>query len=171
MPVVNDRSRNIVQTLQYILTDSEEKCDINVDVDDLKYTKCIWKSQQKLNHYIDQLIEGFNNWIGPNLKYYKQCDEPKHKVLLDLIDKKYLNDFYKIATKEDKARIKSISSNGASSWLDVVPNNMYGQQFSNMEYYVALSLYLGCDIISNDSVCNKCGQKVDKKGYHALHCK
>ena len=40
-----------------------------------------------------------------------------------------------------------------------------------MEYYVALSLYLGCDIISSESICNKCKQKVDKKGYHALHCK
>lgn len=66
----------------------------------------------------------------------------KHKVLLDLIDKKYVNDFYAIGTKEDKARIKSISSNGVSTWLDAVPNNIYGQQFSNMEYYVALSLYI-----------------------------
>lgn len=49
----------------------------NVNVDDLKYTQSIWKSQQKLNHYIDKLIEGFNDWVGPKFKYYRQCDEPK----------------------------------------------------------------------------------------------
>ena len=141
-----------------------------VNVNDFKYKQSLYKSHQKINQYIDHLLNKFNEWIGPELKYFKQDEPPKHKVLLELIDKKYLCKYYQIADDYDKARIKSISSNGASSWLDTVPNNLYGQKYSNLECYILLSVYLGSDIMMTDAICNKCKQKVGKKAYHALYC-
>ena len=100
------------------------RMNINIDPEILKYNQSLIRSQQRYNQYINELIDKFNGWIGPNLRYIKQEIQPKHKYLLEMIDKMYLGKFYEIADDEDKARIKSISSNGASSWIDAVPNNI-----------------------------------------------
>ena len=39
-----------------------------------------------------------------------------------------------------------------------------------LEHYIALSLYLGADIIPNETNCEKCKEEVGLKGHHALHC-
>ena len=78
--------------------------------------------------------------------------------------------FYERGDKYDAARIKCLSVNGATSWLDVVPNNMYGVKYDNQEMWVLLSLFFGCDIVNKEKLCHKCKQLTDTKGYHALHC-
>ena len=78
--------------------------------------------------------------------------------------------FYDKGDKYDNARIRCLSVNGATSWLDVVPNNLYGVKYDNQEMWVLLSLFFGCDISNKDKLCFKNKQPTDRKGYHALHC-
>ena len=52
------------------------------------------------NHYIkliNELSDEFNAWIGLNMRYYRQEEPPKHRILLQLFDKKYLCLLYEIA--------------------------------------------------------------------------
>ena len=116
------------------------------------------------------MIPEFNQIIGPDLVYVPN-EHHTHKQLLELIDKKLLSDFYQVADKQDIARIKCWSVNGATSWMDVVPNYNYGMEYDNQEYLILMSLYFGCDIINDDKLCKKCGAQMDRKGHHALHCK
>ena len=66
---------------------------------------------------------------------------------------------------------KIIQVNGTTTWMNIVPNNIYGQTFNNQEYWILLSQYLGADILKQLTQGRKCGQNMDKKGYHSLHCK
>ena len=126
--------------------------------------------QQKYIQYLDKMIREFNNYLEPDLCYIHN-ENVKHKDLLELIDKKLLLDYYKIATKRDIARIKSLAVNGATSWMDIMPNNIYGVEYNNQEYWVLLSLFLGADIDVKAKICAKCKGEMDAKGYHSLHCK
>ena len=137
--------------------------------DDIKYKQIYWDKVKRINEYIDGLYDKLNNFIGPQL-IQKRNDNIKHKQILELIDKKYLCLFYDNSSIEDQARMKSISCNGASSWLTVVPNNKYGVKYTDREFYVLLSLYLGSNINNKQIICGKCDRIVDCKGYHSLHC-
>ena len=107
--------------------------------------------------------------MGTNLNYTSD-EGVKHKDLLELIDLRLLELFHENANKHDKARIKCLSNNGATSWLDVVPDKLHGVKYDNQEMWVLLSLFFGCNIINNDRLCHKCGNNMDKKGYHSLQC-
>ena len=113
--------------------------------------------------------EEFDDFLGPNLQYVHQ-HKVQHKELLELIDLRMLELFNDKADKYDKARIQCLSNNGATSWLDVVPNDYYGVKYDNQEMWVLLSLFFGCNIINIDKLCHKCGNKMDKRGYHSLQC-
>ena len=151
-----------------------------LNLNNVLLTQQFEKTTIKYIDYEHQMIQEFNEVVGPDLVYVPSKDHT-HKQLLELIDKKLLSEFYKVAETHDIARIKCLSVNGATSWMDVVPNNHFGMdvvpnnhfgiEYNNQEYLVLMSLYLGCDIINNDQLCKKCGAPMDKKGYHALHCK
>ena len=36
---------------------------------------------------------------------------------------------------------------------------------------ILLSSYLGCNVNTKETICQKCKEIIGKKGYHALHCK
>ena len=69
------------------------------------------------------------------------------------------------------ARIKSISNNGATTWLDITPSNIYGKEFTNKQFIIIMSRYLGVPINTKPTICLKCGDECDIYGTHALHCK
>ena len=142
----------------------------DLDPQTLAYNKVFFNSQDKLNQYIDELYGKFNEFIGPDL-FLERMQSIKHSELLDLMDKKWLSLFYQNATEQDMARMKCISNNGASQWLNVVPNKYYGVVYTNREMYILLSLYLGCKINTNETICQKRKEVVDIYGYHALLCK
>ena len=83
---------------------------------------------------------------------------------------KYLDLFYENATIDDKVRIKALSNNGATSWLNAVPNDYFGTNYSNQQYYIILSLFFGCELNIQSTKCKKCKQTMDKFGHHSLHC-
>ena len=113
----------------------------------------------KLNEMLDN-----ENKIQSNKIY-------KHKELNKMIDSTLKNKLTETLNQKDMARINSISDNGATSWLDITPNNTYGKIYSNKQYVIALSMYLGVPLITKDSQCLKCGEVSDKYGIHAIHCK
>ena len=67
----------------------------------------------------------FNRLLGPNLQYVHD-DKVKHKDLLELNDLWLLEIFHQNEDMCDEVKIKCLSNNEATSWLDVVPNNHYG---------------------------------------------
>ena len=126
--------------------------------------------QQKHNNYLSVMINKFKDFIGPDMAY-NENDDNTHKELLQLINKKYLSLFYEKADDKDRARIKSLSVNGALSWMNIALNNNYGVKCSNLEFYVLLSLIFGCELIKNKSICKKCKKLIDNYGHHGLHFK
>ena len=55
--------------------------------------------------------------------------------------------------------------------MDVVPNNEWGIKYTNLEFYVILSQYLGRPLVTaKDPFCKNCNKAIDKYGWHSLHC-
>lgn len=131
----------------------------------------IW---EKCKHNILQthleLVNQFNDIVKP-YNEITSITSYKHKDLTKIIDKKHLEIFYQNATESDKARLKAVSINGASQWMNSIPNNTFGTEFSNKQCMIILSLYLGCKINCNNENCIKCNDQCDKFGIHSLQCK
>ena len=69
------------------------------------------------------------------------------------------------------ARLKSLSSNGALSWLHVPYNSFFGKQFTNQQIILLKSLILGSKITNiSDLKCTQCKTNLDEFGHHALFC-
>ena len=95
---------------------------------------------QDINHKkhlrIKQYAKNFNTIIGPNL-YFNLKEERKVNLgkLLDLIDKKYQNEFMQNANIQDTVRIKSLAVPGASSWIKALQNSIFGEEYDDNEYW------------------------------------
>ena len=115
-------------------------------------------------------IDGFNSFVGPRM-CFNEFVHKTHKQLLNMMDRKLREKFEIHANKFDHARIKSISNNGALSWLNVMYNFAIPRVLSNQQTFIALSLVAGLPIVTQDQIqCQKCGIVMDKMGYHCLHC-
>eukprot|EP01083_Nonionella_stella_P026252 72201_1 len=135
----------------------------------LLLNRALYLAQTEHYALLDTLIERFDQYIGPRLKYDPN-QHTTHKHLLQLLDRKHKQQLFERADKEDKARYLAITNNGASSWMDIVPNKSYGVVYSNRFWWINLSLYMGSAFISVPQICRKCGSLCDIYGYHALHC-
>ena len=126
-------------------------------------------AQSVENSLLTEMIQKFTAMIAP---YDTYVYDPKHKhrELLNLIEKKYTYLFNMHGSNMDNVRHKSQSMTGCNSWLNVIPNNTYGTQFSNREMHVLLSLYLGAPIGAKEQKCMKCNKICDIYGSHALQC-
>ena len=107
-----------------------------------------------------------------NKVQYDPTQHITHRDLIGLIDSYLLTQFYKNYNKYNSARLKSQSVNGASKWMNVPYNNAFGKRFSNKQFILSKSLYLGSKITQNNQInCNVCKkQGIDQYGYHALPC-
>jgi hypothetical protein len=140
------------------------------DPDTLHLNQSFHNNIQILHHQLQTSISNFNKYINNNDPMnINNCTT--HKMLLEAIDKHYERSYYQIASEADKARLKALTVNGATTWLNCPPNAVYGVKFSDLEYYTLLSLYLGAPLLHNDTLCKRCNQELDKHGYHALSCK
>jgi hypothetical protein len=127
-------------------------------------------AETKRSHELHKMINIFNEFINPEF-HFDEYSYQTHRQLLEIIDKKLLCEYYNVATLQDKSRIKALSINGATSWLTIPPNNIYGMEFSNMEYYILLSLYLGAPLTNKPTICKRCNTEQDIYGHHSLSCK
>ena len=134
------------------------------------YNDLLSKALDKHNELLNWNIDQFNLFIGPNL-FFKIENYKSHNHLLELMDKKHLALFELNAQVSDVARIKSLSNNGAMSWLNVMYKWAVPRQLSNQQMFIALSLVSGLPIVSmNGRSCNYCGKPLDLFGHHCLSC-
>ena len=72
----------------------------------------------------------------------------------------------------DKARLLSVSSPHASSWLSVIPSPGLGLSLDPNEHQMAIKWWLGLDTSPGSPPCALCPEHpLDPLGHHALTCK
>jgi hypothetical protein len=71
----------------------------------------------------------------------------------------------------DKARLLSVSGDGAGAWLGVIPSDALGYVISPREFSVLLQWWCGMNVYSAVFACPGCGTAMDLAGYHALTCR
>ena len=88
-----------------------------------------------------------------------KLDDYLFKVLLDM------------SSIADKARLLSVSSPHAGSWLSVSPSEGLGLHLDPSQFQVAIKWWLGLDL-SYGSYCPLCPEiALDQLGHHAVTCK
>ena len=99
-------------------------------------------------------------------------DKIRHKDLLNLIDKKLLQQYELLATPADTARLKSLAASGATSVLETSCQPGLGRQFTNEEWRLLISLLLGARVYPRHTSqkCRKCSSINDAYGVHAVNC-
>ena len=70
----------------------------------------------------------------------------------------------------DKARLLSISGQGAGAWLGVIPSEALGYVLVPCEFSVLLKWWCGLAVYDSVCACPGCGAAMDLRGYHALTC-
>jgi hypothetical protein len=87
------------------------------------------------------------------------------------MDKKMRQQIINTGTDHDIERIYALSANGAMSWINLPYNYKWSIEFPNRIFIVAKSLILGNKLFNeNNNKCNRCDDKMDLFGHHALHC-
>ena len=137
--------------------------------DSMPYINELEDGWLSINNSLQDSINAFNGIVGPKYQYDPLVQTTHHK-LIQLMDKKFRDEFMQEGSKEDIARIKCLSNNGALSWLNVPYNMNWSVEFNNQQFYLLLCLVLGAPITSNDYFCRGCEKVADKYGYHALSC-
>ena len=85
------------------------------------------------------------------------------------IDNHLFNTLYEQSSATNRARLLSVSSPHAASWVSVIPG--LGLHLQPSEFQVAIKWWLGLDT-SCGSICPLCpGKVLDPLGHHALTCK
>ena len=96
---------------------------------------------------------------------------PIQKALSAKIDDFQFNQLFNSSSLADRARLLSISSPHASSWLSVVPSEGLGLHLNPDQFQVAIKWWLGLDT-SGGSLCSLCPDTVlNPLGHQASTCK
>ena len=99
--------------------------------------------------------------------YGRGVDIPFHQKLLS---NKIDNQIYEQSSPADRARLLSVSSPHAASWMSVIPSEGLGLHLQPSEFQVAIKWWLGRDT-SGGSICPLCPWRViDPLGHHAQAC-
>ena len=153
-------------SLKYNCTMASSKLDVLV-CQNVIFSKCISDYFDR----VDQILCKFTN-VTQNKVQYDPTQHVTHRDLIRLIDNFLLTQYYQNYNKYNSARLKSQSVNGASKWMNVPYNNIFGKRFSNKQFILSKSLYLGSKITQNNQInCHVCKkQGIDQYGYHALSC-
>ena len=93
------------------------------------------------------------------------------KYLSGKLDDRVFNILLNSSSVADKARLLSVSSPHAASWLSVLPSENLGLHLDPPVFQVAIKWWLGLDT-SEGSQCALCpGSTLDHFGHHAVTCK
>eukprot|EP00731_Ephydatia_muelleri_P012634 Em0006g1528a len=115
-------------------------------------------------------MHGFKVQPSPKLGLALMPDEAQ-KALSAKIDDFQFNQLFNSSSLADRARLLSITSPHASSWLSVVPSEGLGLHLNPDQFQVAIKWWLGLDT-SGGSLCSLCPDTVlDPLGHHASTCK
>ena len=124
--------------------------------------------------YLTAAIGKFNSSVSPSdvVSVEGLAQQPPiQKALSAKIDDFQFNQLFNSSSLADRARLLSISSPHASSWLSVVPSEGLGLHLNPDQFQVAIKWWLGLDT-SGGSLCSLCPDAVlDPLGHHASTCK
>ena len=119
-------------------------------------------------------VELFNSLVPSSeaISIENVFTSPIHqKVLSNKIDSHLFNVLLEQSSAADRARLLSVSSPHAASWVSVIPSEGLGLHLQPSEFQVAIKWWLGLDT-SGGSICPLCpGKVLDPLGHHALTCK
>ena len=124
--------------------------------------------------HLTSAIGKFNSSVSPSdvVSVDSLAQQPPiQKALSAKIDDFQFNQLFNSSSLADRARLLSISSPHASSWLSVVPSEGLGLHLNLDQFQVAIKWWLGLDT-SGGSLCSLCPDTVlDPLGHHASTCK
>ena len=89
----------------------------------------------------------------------------------EAVDKHCFAALLAAAPQRDKARLLSVSGEGAGAWLGVIPSEALGYVLTPAEFTVLIKWWCGMDVFDAVFACPGCGTAMDKAGYHALSCR
>eukprot|EP00731_Ephydatia_muelleri_P002068 Em0001g2068a len=125
--------------------------------------------QQFLEAYVAERTD-----LSPYTKYLKEGlaqRPPIQKAFSAKMDDFQFNQLFNSSSLADRARLLSISSPHALSWLSVVPSKGLGLHLNPDQFQVAIKWWLGLNA-SGGSLCSLCPDTVlDPLGHHASTCK
>jgi hypothetical protein len=125
-----------------------------------------------ISKFIDiknEKLNDFNSRIHPSI--YNPDDHRKQSQLIELIDKIALDKIMNLNDERTNARMLSLGSSGALSFLHMPYNCHYGFKPTNIEFITAMKWVLGCKMTMNDKPsCNLCKKIIDPFGDHAVSC-
>ena len=126
------------------------------------------------SHHLSQAIETFNSLVSPADAVSVESlltSSVSQKYLSGNLDDRVFNILLNSSSVADKARLLSVSSPHAASWLSVVPSENLGLHLDPPVFQVAIKWWLGLDT-SEGSQCALCpGSTLDHLGHHAVTCK
>ena len=89
----------------------------------------------------------------------------------EAVDKFCFAELLADAPLRDKARLLSVSGEGAGAWLGVIPSESLGYVLSPREFSMLLRWWCGMNVFDSVCACPGCGAAMDQAGYHALTCR
>ena len=126
------------------------------------------------NHHLSDAIQTFNESVSPSDTIQSDglvSSSVHQNQLSSKIDIHQFNNILIVSSVADKARLLSVSSPHAASWLTVVPSEGLGLHLEPSVFQVAVKWWLGLDT-SNGSLCALCpNSALDPLGHHATTCK
>ena len=124
--------------------------------------------------HLTQAVEIFNSLVSPAdvVSVESFLTTPvSQKSLSGKLDDHVFNLLLNSSSVADKARLLSVSSPHAASWLSVGPSESLGLHMDPPVFQVAIKWWLGLDV-SEGSPCALCpGSTLDHLGHHAVICK
>ena len=122
--------------------------------------------------HLTQAVEIFNSLVSPAdvVSVELLLTTPvSQKSLSGKLDDHVFNLLLNSSSVADKARLLSVSSPHAASWLSVVPSESLGLHMDPSVFQVAIKWWLGLDV-SEGSQCALCpGSTLDHLGHHAVN--
>ena len=95
----------------------------------------------------------------------------RQRTLSSKIEDQQFRQLFNLSSSAHRARLLSVSSRHAASWLTVIPSPGLNLHLEPNEFQVAIKWWLGMDV-SFGSCCPYCpNHRLDPHGHHALTCK
>eukprot|EP00731_Ephydatia_muelleri_P004695 Em0002g871a len=129
----------------------------------------------KTNDHLCSAVAYFNPNVPPDMALQidaiLSAPSVQQNKLSSMLDTHMFNLMLENSSTADRARLLSVSSAHASSWLSVVPSQGLGLHLDPPVHQIAIKWWLGLDT-SQRSQCALCpGIALDPLGHHAITCK
>ena len=126
------------------------------------------------SHHLLQSIDCFNSLVSP--ADVTSTDElltspNNQKELSSRIEHSQFHALFESSSLPNRARLLSVASPHAASWLSVVPSPGLNLHLESAEFQTAINWWLGIDLFSGEK-CPCClTLSLDPLGHHALTCR